>query len=145
VIDRPGWTADARSLLPGAADGRALVLDAPLSLWGGLDPRSGTIIDPRHPQHGQSLAGMVVAMPAGRGSSSSSSVLAEALRLGAGPRALLLRRPDGILLVGALVARLLYEIDCPVLLLRPSDYRRLSSGDHVVIASGHRLRVRPLT
>jgi predicted aconitase with swiveling domain len=146
VNDRAGWTADARLRLGGAAArGRLLVLDEPLSLWGGLDPANGLVIEPHHPQYGQSLAGRLVAMPAGRGSSSSSSVLAEALRAGTGPRALLLRAPDGILLVGALVARELYSVDCPILALRPTDYRRLRSGDEVIIETGGRLRVRRLT
>ena len=143
--DRPGWTAEARPLLAGSARGRLLVLDEPLSLWGGLDPASGRIVDGRHPQHGRSLAGRVVALPAGRGSSSSSSVLAEALRGGRGPRALLLREPDWILLVGALVARLLYKVECPVVLLRPRDHRRLRSGDHAFVDGGRRVHVRPLT
>jgi uncharacterized protein len=143
VTDRAGWTADARPLLDGAAAGEALVLDAPLSLWGGIDPRTGLIIDAHHPQHGASLAGRIVAMPAGRGSSSSSSVLAEAIRVGAGPGALLLAAADGILLIGALVADELTGRRCPVLVLRGADYRRLRTGDRVSIASGGRMTVVP--
>lgn len=139
---RAGWTADARPLLGGTARGRLVVLDAPLSLWGGLDPASGRIIDIHHPQHGLPLVGRIVALPGGRGSSSSSSVLAEALRGGNGPRALLLREPDGILLVGALVAHLLYGASCPVVHLRPSDYRRLRSGDEVRLSARGRVTVR---
>jgi uncharacterized protein len=142
VRDRAGWTADARPLLAGSARGRLLVLDEPLSLWGGIDPHTGLVIDPHHPQHGDSLAGRVVAMPAGRGSSSSSSVLAEALRAGTGPCALLLGAPDGILLVGALVARELYAVECPILLLGAAEFRRLRSGDQVSIEAGGRMRVR---
>ena len=32
--------------------GRALVLDEPLSLWGGMDPATGEVIDAHHPQRG---------------------------------------------------------------------------------------------
>ncbi|HVM30022.1 MAG TPA: DUF126 domain-containing protein [Candidatus Limnocylindrales bacterium] len=145
MSDRAGWSAEGRPLLAGAAEGPLLVLDQPLSMWGGLDPLSGRVIDVHHPQHGEVLAGRMLALPAGRGSSSSSSVLAEALRLGNGPRALLLAAPDGILLVGSLVAEMLYEISCPVLLLTASDYRRLGSGMHARVDLRHRLHVRPLT
>jgi predicted aconitase with swiveling domain len=143
--DRAGWTAEARPLLGGLASGTLLVLDEPLSMWGGLDPSSGLVIDTHHSQHGTSLAGRLVALPAGRGSSSSSSVLAEALRLGTGPHALLLAEPDGILLVGALVARMLYGSSCPVLLLEADDHRRLRTGDKATVDRHHRLHVRPLT
>jgi predicted aconitase with swiveling domain len=92
-----------------------LVLTEPLSFWGGLDPQTGEIIDVHHPQCGFNLSGKVLHMPAGRGSSSSPSVLAEALRLGNGPRAIVLDRPDPIVWLGAFVAELLYGIRCPVL------------------------------
>jgi predicted aconitase with swiveling domain len=96
-----------------------VVLERPLSFWGGYDPATGLIIDRAHPQHGESLAGKVVFMPHGRGSGSSSAVLAEALRLGTGPAGIVLAEPDQILVTGALVARLLYDISCPVVLGSP--------------------------
>jgi predicted aconitase with swiveling domain len=91
-----------------------LVLEQPLSFWGGLDPRSGLIIDRRHPQYGQSVNGRVLVMPHGRGSSSSSTVLAEALRNGKGPAAIELAAFDPIIFLGALVAEELYAVTCPV-------------------------------
>jgi predicted aconitase with swiveling domain len=102
-------------LTAGRALAAALVLDEPLSFWGGVDPSTGTIVDRHHPQLGATIAGRVLVMPSGRGSSSSSSVLAEALRAGTGPAAILLRRHDGILVLGALVARELYGIEVPVI------------------------------
>ena len=91
-----------------------LRLSEPLSFWGGIDPGSGRIIDVNHPQLGQSISGRILRMPHSRGSSSSPSVLAEALRLGTGPIAIILDRPDPIVVLGALVARLLYGIECRV-------------------------------
>lgn len=92
----------------------ALVLTEPLSLWGGIDPRTGRIVDVHHPQRGASIAGRVLVMPSGRGSSSSASVLAEAARAGTAPAAILMREPDLILSVGAVVATELYRVDIPV-------------------------------
>lgn len=103
-----------RSLVGGEARGEIIVLDEPLSFWGGYEPATGRIIDPSHPQHGMSLTGRIVVMAHGRGSSSSASVLAEALRLGTGPAGLVLERPDQILVTGSLVAGLLYGVVCPV-------------------------------
>ena len=103
-----------RAIVPGKAEGEALILDEPLSMWGGADPATGLIIEPAHPQHGQSLAGKDLVMAHGRGSSSSSSVLAELLRRGVGPAAIVLREPDSILAIGALVAGELYGSVCPI-------------------------------
>lgn len=103
-----------RALAPGIAIGQVLVLDEPLSLWGGADPATGEIIEPSHPQYGEKVSGRVVVLPHGRGSSSSSSVIAEMLRKGLGPAAIVLREVDSILLVGVLVAAELYGTVCPV-------------------------------
>lgn len=101
-------------LVDGTASGELLRLDEPISLWGGLDPETGLIIDRSHPQFGRSMTGTIVAMPHGRGSSSSSSVLAETLRIGTGPAGFILATPDTILVVGSLVAGRLYGRSCPI-------------------------------
>jgi uncharacterized protein len=110
VVTDAGFT----TLVGGNAVGELLRLTEPLSLWGGLDPETGLVIDRNHPQLGLSVTGAILAMPHGRGSSSSSSVLAEALRLGTGPAGFVLDSPDSILVIGSLVARLLYGTDCPI-------------------------------
>jgi hypothetical protein len=110
----PADTTTSVVLFAGRATGSTLPLGQPLSFWGGVDPADGRIIDPHHPNYGESVAGRVVIMPSGRGSSSSSSVLAESLRLGTGPAAIVLSEPDVIIAVGAMVASALYGSVCPV-------------------------------
>lgn len=125
-----------RVLSDGVAEGDAVVLSEPLSLWGGLDPQTGELIDAHHPQRGAQLAGRVVVMPSSRGSSSSSSVLAEAVRSGHAPAAVMLGESDLILAVGAAVAAELYETQVPVLVLRPEDRGAIHDGMPVRIAAG---------
>jgi len=124
-----------RHLLGGEATGEVLVLDEPMSMWGGLDPETGALIDRRHPQSGALLTGRILVMPSGRGSSSSSSVLAEAIRVGTAPAAIVLAEPDDIILLGALVARELYAITCPVVVADAQTYAALRTGDHVAITA----------
>lgn len=123
---------DAKTYAAGTAEGEALVLAEPLSFWGGVDAASGRIIDHSHPDLGASVAGRVLVMPGGRGSSSASSVLAEAIRRGTGPAAILLGRPDPILTVGALVAEQLYGLCCPVVVC---PVEGLATGDRLRIAA----------
>ena len=125
-----------RALADGVADGRALVLHEPLSLWGGVDPATGLIIDARHPQRGESVSGRVVVMPAARGSSSSSSVLAEAVRVGTAPAAIVLGEPDLILAVGAAVGEELYHRRVPIVQLAPADLAAIPDGAVVMISEG---------
>jgi predicted aconitase with swiveling domain len=126
---------EGRALVAGRAIGTAVVLDEPLSFWGGLDPATGALIDTRHPQLGANLAGRILVMPAGRGSSSSSYVLAEAIRAGTAPAAIVLREPDGIVALGSIVARELYDIHTPVVALDGDAYDALRTGATIEVHS----------
>lgn len=125
-----------RPLAPGVATGRALVLDEPLSFWGGVDPATGLVIDARHPQRGESVTGRVLVMPGVRGSSSASSILAEAVRVGTAPAAILLGEPDLILAVGAAVAEELYGHRVPVVQLAPEELAGIAEGAELRIDGG---------
>jgi predicted aconitase with swiveling domain len=118
-----------RALVTGRAAGGVLVLDEPLSFWGGVDPATGSVIDPHHPQRGASLTGRVTVLPSGRGSSSSSSVLAEAIRAGTAPAAIVLAEPDPILALGAIAARELYGTVVPVVVVDRDGYRRATAAE----------------
>ena len=120
-------------LVSGKASGAALVLDEPLSLWGGLNPHTGFITDQRHPQKGLSVTGRVLVLPAGRGSSSASSILLEAVRTKQAPAAILTSETDGILALGAAVARELYDQAPPVIVLHSLDYATIETDDWLTI------------
>jgi predicted aconitase with swiveling domain len=126
----------AVTLVSGSARGAPLRLDEPLSFWGGLDPASGFIVDRWHPQRKQNVAGRVLMMPAGRGSSSGSAALAEAIRLGAGPAAILLLERDAIVVVGAMVAAELYAAEHPVALPDARDWNRLAMASRLTVDAG---------
>jgi predicted aconitase with swiveling domain len=120
-----------QALVPGSASGPAAVLTEPLSLWGGLDPDTGSVIDAHHPQRGRVIAGNVLVMPFGRGSSSSTSTLLEAVRLRTHPTAIVLAEVDDILVLGAIVAKALYGITVPVVVLPRSAYDLIQTSDEV--------------
>lgn len=132
-------TTPVRVLVEGDVTAMALRLEEPLSLWGGIDPTTGLIVEKRHPQHGETIAGKLVAMPHGRGSSSSSAILAEALRLGHGPAGLVLATGDSILVTGALVGQELYGASCPIVV---SDIE-MRTGETWSISKGHLARIDP--
>ncbi|MEU4197793.1 DUF126 domain-containing protein [Kribbella sp. NPDC026611] len=110
----------ARTLHPGTASGELIRLTAPLSFWGGTDA-TGRIVDAHHPQCGAVLAGRILLMPSGRGSSSSSSVLAEQIRTHTAPAAIVLATPDPIIPLGALIAAELYNLCLPVVVAPYDD------------------------
>lgn len=128
-----GVTLQVRSLVTGRAEGEALVLPQPLSLWGGLDPQSGDIIDQRHPSLGKNVTDKILVLPVGRGSSSASSILLEAVRASTAPAAIITAEVDAILALGAAVARELYDQSPPVAVLSEPAYSLLRTGMWLIL------------
>jgi predicted aconitase with swiveling domain len=131
----------ARVLNPGSADGEAMVLEEPLSFWGGFDARTGTIVDQHHPQRGSCVAGRFLVLPESRGSAGTPAGIAEAIRAGVGPVAIALAKADVNVAVGAMVAAALYGVDVPVLVIGDEERARVRTGDRVEAELDGRVRV----
>jgi predicted aconitase with swiveling domain len=120
-------------LNPGECRATVLVLDEPLSFWGGFDPVHGIVVDRHHPQRGAAVAGKVLVMPGSRGSAGTPAGIAEAIRRGAGPVAVLLGTADVNIAIGAMVADRLYGGATAVLAVGGEDHARLRTGDEVTV------------
>lgn len=132
---------NARVLNPGEASAEAMVLDEPLSFWGGFDAANGTIVDQQHPQRGLCVTGRFLILPASRGSAGTPAGIAEAIRRGVGPAAIALTQADVNVAVGAMVAAALYGVDVPVLVIGEQERARLGNGDRVEVDLTGRLRI----
>ncbi|MFY0544152.1 aconitase X swivel domain-containing protein [Brevibacillus sp. H7] len=127
------WAFPKRVVVPGQGSGPVLATTVPLSFWGGLDPRTGTIVDRHHPLSGQSVAGRVFVMPYGRGSSTASGVLLEAIMTKHAPSAILLSEVDEILALGAIVADEIFSKRLPVIVLDPDSFQRALQANYACI------------
>jgi len=123
-------TVQGRVLVAGTAQGPLLRLAEPISFWGGVDPASGRITQPRHPDHQRCISGQVLALPGNIGSSSSSAILLELMYNNRAPLALLLAEPDAILALGVVVAREMGYGTIPVI---HCDVSSLPGGGEVQI------------
>lgn len=121
-------------LAGGAATGPVLSLDEPLSFWGAFEPRTGVILDVHHPQCGACLAGHIVIMTETRGSGSAPGAIAEAIRLGTAPAAIILAEPDINLAIGSEVAAALYGRQCTIALASPEDLACLRQAGRLCIS-----------
>jgi len=131
-----------RPLVRGEAGGTVLVLEDGLSFAMAVDVSSGRITDVRSPRAGDSVSGRVLVVPMGRGSSSASTSLAEAIRLGTAPAGIVLHEADEILAVGAIVARTLYDKTCPIVVVDAAAAARIADGDHASIGADGNVSVR---
>lgn len=127
---------DGIPVIDGEGSGVVLRFERPISFWGGIDAATGRVTDPRHPQHGASITGRVIVLPATVGSSSSSYIMLELLAAGLAPAAVILPEPDAILSLGVLVAREMGYGTIPVTQLALSDQQTLQTGTMARVSSG---------
>ncbi|MBS1179058.1 MAG: putative aconitase subunit 2 [Proteobacteria bacterium] len=123
--DVAGTSWPAQAIAAGRGHGQALLLTEALSFWGGYDAVRGCVVESGHPQYGARLAGRVMLMERAKGSSSSSSVLAEAIRNGTGPAAIVMRERDLIVGLGCIVASELYGLHVPVVVVCEATWQAL--------------------
>lgn len=136
-----GRVLKARVLVGGQAEGAATVSKEPLSLWGGLSPETGEIIDKRHELAGQTVTGRILVLPRGRGSSTASATLMESIKAGVAPAAIITMQVDPILALGAIVSDELYGRSIPILVVEPRDFELIKQDEYVKIQSDGTIEV----
>ena len=94
-----------RCVVPGVAEGQALVTRECISGWGGIDSRTGTIVETRHELRGVSFAGKVLVFPGAKGSSGWSNAFHLTRVLGVAPAAMLFNQMTTKVALGAVVTR----------------------------------------
>ncbi len=136
-----GHVIHGTALVEGIASGPLLVSDMPLSFWGGYNQFTGEVIDRRHPLSGKIATGCVLAIPASKGSSTTTAVLLEAVRRGTAPTALITNQVDTFLVLASIVADELYQKSIPVLALDAEGFNLLSSGQYAALGQRGTLTV----
>jgi len=127
------WILKGKAVVPGKAKGVAIVSRQPLSLWGGLNPQTGEIIDRRHDRSGAILTDKVFVYPTGKGSSTTSTILMESVRAGTAPAAIVNLTPDPLSALGAIVADELYGRVVPIVTLSQEDFDAIREGDALTV------------
>jgi hypothetical protein len=121
-------TIQGRVIVAGEAKGEVLASAEPLSFWGGYDQRTGEIIDRRHPLSGCIAQGKILALPSSRGSSTTTAILLESVKLGTAPAAIITNGVDRFFALASIVAEELYAKPIPLVALTEADFDTLSSG-----------------
>lgn len=124
-----------RCVVPGVAEGEALVTNEPISGWGGVDPRTGTIVETRHELRGQSFAGKVLVFPGAKGSSGWSAQFHVARVMGTAPAAWLFNIMSTKVALGTVVSHSPAMTDFdqdPLALIRSGDWVRVDADAGLV-------------
>jgi uncharacterized protein len=115
----------------GKASGTALVSRAPISFMGGVNPKTGVVLERGHELEGKCVADTILVFPTGKGSTAGSYQLYELTIWGKGPRAILNVRADSIVVVGAILGNI------PMVDRLDQDPTEvIKTGDHVEVDAG---------
>ena len=126
-------------VVPGVAKGEVLTTSQPISFWGGVDPATGHINDPRHELFGQSVAGKVLVFPFGKGSSTGSLIILELARVDKAPAAIVNVRTEPILATGPIVCKHFYGKEIPIISLDEKSFQMLRTGQHATVNATERV------
>jgi len=93
-----------RSISKGIGKGEILITKSPISFLGGVDPKTGIIIDKENEAFGKSIAGKVLVFPRGKGSTVGSYVMLQLKKNGVAPAAIINAETETIVAIGAIIS-----------------------------------------
>ncbi len=117
-----------RSISRGIGEGAALVSTEGISFFGGVDPKSGIVVEKGSPLEGKCIAEKVLVFPRGKGSTVGSYVLLQLKKNGKAPAAIINLEAEPIIAVGAIISGIpmVDKLEC-------SAYSQLKDGMKVKV------------
>jgi hypothetical protein len=116
-----------RSISKGTATGPALVSKDAISFLGGVDPKTGDVIEKGHALYGKNVKGTVLIFPGGKGSTVGSYVLYQLKKNGVAPAAIINVKSEPIVAVGAIISGI------PMADSLESDPLAIANGQRVTV------------
>ena len=108
-------------------EGEALVTTQRISFWGGVDPREGIITERRHELRGKSFKNKILVFPSGKGSSGWSGIFVASCLFGNCPQGIINTEIDPLVVSAVITA------DVTMVLISESDFRKIRTGDKLII------------
>lgn len=120
----------ARTIYPGKAEGVALVSKQPIGFYGGIDAKTGIVIERGSELEGECVKGKVLVFPCGKGSTVGSYVIYGLKKNDMAPAAIVNSETETIVATGAILA----GIPC----IDGVDIGEIHTGDRLRIEAGER-------
>jgi predicted aconitase with swiveling domain len=114
-----------RMINPGKARGEAMVSRTPIGFYGGIDPKTGVVIEKGHELEGKSVKGKILVFPSGKGSTVGSYVIYGLKKNGVAPAAIVNRETETIVATGVILS----GIPC----VDGIDIEKIKTGDKLIV------------
>jgi predicted aconitase with swiveling domain len=124
-----------RKIIGGSAQGEALVTRQTISGWGGIDPKTGTIIELRHELRGKSFKDKILVFPGAKGSSGWSAFFHMARLNGAAPKGFLFNKMSTKIALGLVVTHAPAVTDFdrdPLTVIETGDWVEIDADQGIV-------------
>jgi len=93
-----------RCIYPGKVNGEAIVSKEPIGFYGGIDAKTGIVIEKGHELEGQSVKDKVLVFPNGKGSTVGSYVIYGLAMNKVAPKAIINKETETIVATGVILA-----------------------------------------
>lgn len=93
-----------RAISRGIGEGAVLSSSEAISFLGGVDAKTGIVIEKGHPLFGKCVSGRVLLFPRGKGSTVGSYVMLQLKKNGVAPAAIINIEAEPIIAVGAIIS-----------------------------------------
>jgi len=93
-----------RMISPGKAKGEAIVSRGPIGFYGGIDPKTGVVIEKGHELEGKSVKDKILVFPQGKGSTVGSYVIYGLKKNRVAPAAIVNKETETIVATGVILA-----------------------------------------
>jgi len=114
-----------RTISPGKAEGEAIVSTEPIGFYGGIDAKTGIVIEKGHPLEGKKVTDKILVFPCGKGSTVGSYVIYGLAKNKVGPAGIINKETETIVATGVILA----GIPC----VDHIDIDKIKNGDKVAI------------
>ena len=122
-----------RCIVEGYAEGTALVTKDPISFMGGVDPKTGKIIERGNEIEGKCIKDKILVFPSAKGSTGGSYMLYECVRNKVGPKAIINSEAEPIVVIGAIVSNLPMIDKIDISLIKTGDFLKVNATKGEVI------------
>ena len=93
-----------RVISPGKTKGVAIVSSEPIGFYGGIDIKTGIVIEKGHPLEGKSVTGKILIFPYGKGSTVGSYVIYGLKKNNVAPAGIINKETETIVATGVILA-----------------------------------------
>jgi predicted aconitase with swiveling domain len=114
-----------RTISPGKVEGEAIVSSEPIGFYGGIDIKTGVVIEKGHPLEGKKITGKILVFPNGKGSTVGSYVIYGLKKNNVAPAGIINKETETIVATGVILA----GIPC----IDQIDIDQIKEGDKIIL------------